>query len=85
MLDLDGMSSEIRPPPVRHDSASARNLYDLLDTLVAIRLDVDEGAHSAGMATGLSAEETQGVRKLLDRAIASTKNIIEDLTRPIGE
>ena len=72
------------PPAVRHDSVSARNLYELLDILVAMRIDIGEGHNGGGAATGLSAERVQGVRELLDRAILSTRGIIDTLTRPAG-
>jgi len=63
-------------------SRTALRLYDLLDTLVAMRLDVGASAKGVAAETTLGPEKIAAVRLLLDRAIDSTKDIIGDLTRP---
>ena len=67
--------------PHQRDSA-ARRLYDLLDTLVAMRLDFGTNAEGKAAALTLGPEKMEGIRKLLDQAIASTKDIIGELDRP---
>jgi len=58
-------------------------LYDLLDTLVAMRMDLSNGSPE-----GVAAQETLGPKKviavhmMLDHAIESTKHIIGRITRP---
>ena len=59
------------------DGSTAHRLYELLDTLVAMRMDLD--ARGDGMPGTFKIEET---RAMLDAAIASTKEIIVDLVRP---
>jgi hypothetical protein len=67
--------------PHQRDSA-ARRLYDLLDTLVAMRSDFGTNAEGKAAALTLGPEKIEGIRKLLDQAIASTKDIIGELDRP---
>ena len=57
-------------------------MYDLLDTLVAMRLDFGTNAEGKAAALALGPEKMEGIRKLLDQAIASTKDIIGELDRP---
>ena len=57
-------------------------MYDLLDTLVAMRLDFGANAEARAAALALGPEKMEGIRELLDRAIASTKDIIGELDRP---
>jgi hypothetical protein len=57
-------------------------MYDLLDTLVAMRMDFGTNAEGKAAAATLGPDKIQGVRDLLDRAIASTKDIIGALHRP---
>ena len=63
-------------------SRTALRLYDLLDTLVALRLDVGASAKGLAAETTLGPERIAAVRLLLDRAIESTKDIIGAITRP---
>jgi hypothetical protein len=63
-------------------SRTALRLYDLLDTLVAMRLDVGASPKGLVAETTLGAEKIAAVRLLLDRAIESTKDFIGDITRP---
>ena len=66
---------------MRNDSA-ARRLYDLLDTLLAMRLDFGTNAEGQAAALTLGPEKIQGIRDMLDQAIASTRVIIGTLERP---
>jgi hypothetical protein len=61
-------------------SAEGR-LYDLLDTLIAVRLDICDGrkAHETGAFT---LHQIDGICGLLDQAILSTKSILADIGRP---
>ena len=63
-------------------ASSARRLYELLDTLVAIRMDFGDIAEGEAAALSLGSEKIQGIRALLDEAIKSTKEIIGALDRP---
>jgi hypothetical protein len=65
----DGLGSNM----VGGAGSAADRLYALLDTLVALRMDFDDGA---GKGRVYKLEE---IRTLLDRAIACTKDIIEDV------
>jgi hypothetical protein len=67
--------------PHQRDSA-ARRLYDLVNTLVAMRLEVGTSVEGRAAALTLGPEKMEGIRKLLDQAIASTKDIIGELDRP---
>ena len=73
-LHRDGMLGE--------HSRTALRLYDLLDTLVAMRLDFGTSAKGLVEETTLGPEKIAAMRLLLDRAIESTKDIIGYLTRP---
>ena len=64
------------------DDSAARRLYDLLDTLVVMRLDFGTNAEGKAAALTLGAEKMQAIRDMLDQAIASTKIIIGTLARP---
>jgi hypothetical protein len=57
-------------------------MYDLLDTLVAMRMDFGKNAEGKAAAHTLGPEKMDGIRALLDQAIASTKDIIGSLHRP---
>jgi len=47
-----------------------------------MRLDFGTNAEGKVAALTLGPEKMEGIRKLLDQAIASTKDIIGDLERP---
>jgi hypothetical protein len=64
--------------------ANARRLYDLLDTLVAIRIDFGTNADGQAAEHTLGPAKMEGIRHLLDQAIASTKDIIGALERPLS-
>ena len=76
---MSNRSGSDRP---HHRDSAARRLYDFLDTLVAMRLDFGTNAEGKAAALTLGPEKMEGIRKLLDQAIASTKDIIGDLERP---
>lgn len=61
--------------------AVTRNICDLLDTLIAIRIDVGHSANGSAASPTLSAEQMREVRALLDRAIATTKEIFGSIHR----
>ena len=52
------------------DDSAARRLYDLLDTLVVMRLDFGTNAEGKAAAFVLGPEKIQAVRDMLDQAIA---------------
>jgi hypothetical protein len=69
-----GGSHERNPTAVR--------LYELLDCLVAARMDFGHSSEGDVAALDLGPERIKGVRALLDHAIASTKDIIGTIERP---
>jgi hypothetical protein len=66
----DGLGSSM----VGGAGSTADRLYALLDTLLALRMDFDDNGAVKGRAYKL-----EEIRALLDRAIAYTKDIIEDV------
>jgi hypothetical protein len=60
----------------------AVRLYDLLDTLVAMRLDFGSNAEAKAAALALGPEKIEEIRAMLDRAIGSKKEIIGEVARP---
>ena len=64
------------------DMGTARRLYDLLDTLVAMRMDFGSNTEGEAAAATLGPEKIDGIRALLDEAIAHTKDIIGAIDRP---
>lgn len=73
-------TTDVSPLLLERDSAAYR-LGDLLDTLVAIRIDVGHGANGIAASPSLGPAGMQEVRVLLDRAIASAKEIFESVYR----
>jgi hypothetical protein len=61
--------------------ATTRRVCDLLDTLIAIRIDVGHSANGIAASPTLSAEQMREVRALLDHAIATTKEIFGSIHR----
>jgi hypothetical protein len=57
-------------------------LYDLLDTLVAMRMDFGSSAEGKAAALTLGAKKMQEIRAMLDQALSSTKDIIGAIDRP---
>ena len=76
------MANESASDRPHHRNSAARRLYDFLDTLVAMRLDFGITAEGKAAALTLGPEKMEGIRKLLDQAIVSTRDIIGDLERP---
>jgi hypothetical protein len=66
----DGLCSSM----VGGAGSTADRLYALLDTLVALRMDFDDNGAVKGRVYKL-----EEIRALLDRSIACTKGIIEDV------
>src|SRR5258707_14677142 len=65
------------------EQKAALRLFDLLDTLVAMRWDVGTSPKAQVAESALGSEKIAAVRLLLDHAITATKNIIGDTTRPL--
>lgn len=61
--------------------AATRRICDLLDTLIAIRIDVGHSANGIAASPTLSAEQMRKVRVLLDHAITTTKEIFGSIYR----
>lgn len=59
-----------------HNDSVARDLWDLLDILAALRLDLGHGANGIAASPVLGPIQMQVIRLVLDDAIALTKNII---------
>lgn len=76
------MASESGSDRSRGGDSTARRMYDLLDTLIAMRLDFGTNAEGKAAARTLGPEKLEGIRAMLDQAIASTKDIIGALHRP---
>jgi hypothetical protein len=74
-LVFDG--NDMRNP----DFNTAQRLYELLDTLVAMRLDFGNAPNQAQEGEAFGPEKMAGARQMLDAAIASTKLIIGKLDR----
>jgi len=67
----------ISPAQPNEWGTTARHLADLLDTLIAIRMDVGHSANGIAASPALGPEQMRQVRVLLDSAIASTKEIFD--------
>ena len=74
----------ISPAPSDKNDAIARRLGDLLDTLIAIRMDVGHSANGIAASPMLEPKQMHEVRVLLDRAIASTKEIFASIHVPVA-
>jgi hypothetical protein len=66
--------------PYKRDAAT-RRVCDLLDTLIAIRIDVGHSANGVAASPTPGSEQIREVRALLDLAIASTKEIFGSVYR----
>ena len=60
-------------------SPLARRLGDILDVLVAIRMDVGHSANGVAASATLLPEQMSEVRLLLAHAIASTKEVFDSI------
>ena len=65
-----------------HDDSVDRRLYQLLDTLLAMRIDFGHEVAAQAGAEPPDPQRMQDIRTLLDVAIASTKEIIGAVARP---
>jgi hypothetical protein len=72
-------SAGVSPAPSNNTDTAARRLGDLLDTLIAIRMDVGHGANGIAASPAPGPEQLREVRALLDCAIASAKEIFGSL------
>jgi hypothetical protein len=69
----------ISPAPSNERDIDARHLGDLLDTLIAIRMDVGHNANGIAASPALGPQQMRELRALLDHAIASTKQVFESI------
>ena len=74
--------TSISATPSERETAT-RGMGDLLDTLIAIRIDVGHSANGVAASRVLGPEQMREVRVLLDRAIASTKEMFESTYRSL--
>jgi hypothetical protein len=74
--------SSISPTSSFEREATTRRLCDLLDILVAIRIDVGDGANGIAASPALGPAEMREVRVLVDRAIASAKYLLGTVECP---
>jgi hypothetical protein len=65
------------PPPPGGDT-----LYQLLDSLIALRLGFANGTEGEKELRSISRAKVLEVRTILDTAIHNTKCVIEDVQRP---
>ena len=63
-------------------NTAAKRLYDLLDSLVALRLEFATGAEGDEALSPLGRSKVLAVRTVLDTAIHGTKQIIGSIERP---
>jgi hypothetical protein len=63
-------------------NTAAKRLYDLLDSLVALRLEFATGAEGDAALSPLGRSKVLAVRTVLDTAIHGTKEIIGAVERP---
>lgn len=63
-------------------NSGSRRLYDLLDTLVALRLEYADGVNGEVAPAGIEANALHEVRASLDRVIADVKRIVNQLEPP---
>jgi hypothetical protein len=67
----------ISPALSNRSDTATRRLGELLDILIAIRIDVGHSANGLDASPALSPEEMRVVRVLFDDAIASAKEMFE--------
>jgi hypothetical protein len=63
-------------------TTAARRLYDLLDALVALRLEYARHSEADKELSSLGREKILEVRIVLDSAIHGVKEVIGDIDRP---
>ena len=64
-------------------SFGPQRLYDLLDTLVVLRIEYAEGAEGEEALAILGRAKAHAVRTCLDTAITNMKRIIGEMERPL--
>ena len=62
--------------------SNTRLLCDLLDTLIAIRMDVGHGANGVAATPDLGPGQLRGIRLMLDHAITSAKGLLGSIECP---
>jgi hypothetical protein len=67
------------PTPSNQRDTDARRMGDLLDMLIALRMDVGHSANGIAASPTLGPEQMREVRVLLDCAIASAKEILDSI------
>jgi len=72
-------STGISPALSNKWDTATRRLGDLLDTLIAIRMDVGHGPNGVAASPALSPAQMQQVRALLDYAVASAKEMFDSI------
>jgi hypothetical protein len=65
--------------PSNQRDTDARRMGDLLDVLIALRIDVGHSANGLAASPTLGPQEMREVRLLLDCAIASAKEILDSI------
>jgi hypothetical protein len=60
----------------RHSDSVTRELCSLLDTLVALRMDLGHDANGIAASPALGPSQMREIRQILDGAIVLTKGII---------
>ena len=63
-------------------TTAAKRLYDLLDALVALRLEYAHQSEADKELSSLGREKILEVRIVLDSAIQGVKEVIGDIDRP---
>jgi hypothetical protein len=69
----------VLPTQSNQSDTDARRMGDLLDTLIALRLEMGHGANGSAASPALGPEKMREVRELLDCAVASAKEILDSI------
>jgi hypothetical protein len=80
---MSSLSGTVTSAVTWERDVATRRLCDLLDTLIAIRIDVGHSANGVAASHTLGPAQMREVRVLLDRAIASTKQMFESTYRSL--
>jgi hypothetical protein len=72
-------STGISPALSNKWDTATRRLGDLLDTLIAIRMDIGHGANGVAASPALTPAQLQEVRAMLDSAVASAKEMFDSI------
>ena len=84
-VGIDMPSLPPLPPGAReslHIESNTRLLCDLLDTLIAIRMDVGHGPNGVAASPDLGPDQLRGIRLMLDHAITSAKGLLGSIECP---